>query len=68
MQNTERQTFKLSKKQKKTLSILSSKYDINVSNFIRSAINEKLQREKETIYKNYKEINAYICEKENCPF
>ena len=51
MQKSEIQQFRISQKQKQTLSILRSKYNINTSQFIRAAINEKLQREKETILK-----------------
>lgn len=43
-QYTERQTIMISKKQAESLAILKS-YDVNVSQFIRSAIKEKLQRE-----------------------
>ena len=68
MQYTQRQTFKISVKQKQTLTVLGEKYKLNVSKFIRDAINEKLKREKETILKNYKEINEYISDMEECPF
>ncbi len=43
-QYTERQTIMISKKQAESLAILKS-YDVNVSQFIRAAIKEKLQRE-----------------------
>ena len=68
MQYTQRQTFKISSKQKQTLAILSEKYKLNVSKFIRDAINEKLSRDKDTVFKRYKEINKYISDMEECPF
>ncbi len=43
-QYTERQTIMISKQQSESLAILKS-YDVNVSQFIRAAIKEKLQRE-----------------------
>jgi hypothetical protein len=43
-QYTERQTIMISKKQAESLAILKS-YNVNVSQFIRAAIKEKLQRE-----------------------
>ena len=68
MQKSEIQQFRISQKQKQTLSILRSKYNINTSQFIRAAINEKLQREKETILKYYKEVQEYINQMDECPF
>lgn len=68
MQLTKTHTFKISEKQKETLRILHYKYNINTSKFIRDAINEKLQREKDSIFKNYKEIQKYLKEKSEIPF
>ena len=68
MKNTERQTIKITIKQKQTLQILNSKYHINTSQFIRDAINEKLQRDKETILKNYSEVEIYLKQYEKVPF
>ena len=68
MQKSELQQFKITSKQKQTLFVLRSKYNINTSQFIRDAINEKLQREKETILKNYKEVQEYINQMDECPF
>jgi len=47
-QYTERQTIMISKQQAESLSILKS-YDVNVSQFIRASIKEKLQRDWKTI-------------------
>ena len=47
-QYTERQTIMISKKQAESLAILKS-YDVNVSQFIRAAIKEKLQRDWKSI-------------------
>ena len=68
MKYTERQTFKVSKTQKKTLIILHKKYNINTSQFIRDAIDEKIIKEKDRLFKNHKEINKYIKVKNKCPF
>ena len=68
MKLTEIQQFKISVKQKQTLSVLRNKYCINTSQFIRDAINEKLEREKETIFKNYKEVQEYLKQYKRCPF
>ena len=68
MKLTERHTFKTSKIQKQTLILLHKKYNINMSKFIRNAINEKLQREKDAIFKEYKEIQKYLKEKSELPF
>ena len=68
MKNTERQTIKITIKQKQTLQILNSKYHINTSQFIRDAINEKLKRDKETILKNYSEVEIYLKQYEKVPF
>ena len=67
-QLTERQTFKISAKQKQTLRVLRNKYSINTSQFIRDAIDEKLSRERDDIFRNYREIQLYLRELENCPF
>lgn len=56
MQLTEKQEFNCTKQQKQTLRVLHKKYKINTSQFIRKAIDERLIREKETIFKNYREI------------
>ena len=66
MKLTETQRFKISKEQKKTLKLLNEKYCINASLFIREAINEKLEREKDDIFKQHKEIQDYL--KNSCPF
>lgn len=66
MKLTEIQQFKTTPKQKQTLSVLHKKYGINTSQFIRDAINEKLQLEKDTIFKHYKEVQNYL--KSDCPF
>jgi hypothetical protein len=68
MKLSEKQSFSITKNQKQTLNILATKYNINVSNFIRDAVNEKLQREKESIFKNYKEVHSYLKQYEECPF
>jgi hypothetical protein len=59
-QRTERHTFKISQKQKQTLLTLRRKYKYNTSQFIREAIDEKLQRERDDIFKQYKEIQEYL--------
>lgn len=66
MQLTERHTFKTDKKQKRTLIILHKKYKINTSAFIRDAIKEKLERDKDDIFKNFFEVQDYT--KNKCPF
>ena len=68
MKLTEKHTFTISKEQKQTLKLMDEKYHIKVSEFIRKAINEKLQREKETMFKNYTEIQKYLKKYEECPF
>ena len=68
MKTTERQTFKITLNQKQTLQILNSKYHINTSQFIRDAIIEKLQRDKDTILKNYSEVENYLKQYEKVPF
>jgi hypothetical protein len=62
MENTEIQKFRLSKLQKNTLRLLSEKYNINTSQFIRDAISEKLERERIKI----KAVGKV--EKLDCPF
>lgn len=68
MQLTEKQEFKISPQQKKTLQILHKKYKINTSQFIRDAINEKLQRDKDSIISQFKEVKEYLRNYEKCPF
>lgn len=68
MELTKKHTFKITEFQKKTLIILNKKYKISTSNFIRNAINEKLEREKETIFKNHIEVQKYLKEINECPF
>ena len=68
MQYTHKQSFSTNEKQNNTLNLLRYKYNHNVSKFIRDAINEKLNREKNDIYKNYNEIQLYLKKLENCPF
>jgi len=58
-QYTERQTIMISKQQVESLAILKS-YNVNVSQFIRVAIKEKLQRD----WKSIKEKKV----KNICPF
>ena len=58
-QYTERQVTMISKTQSKSLSILKT-YNVNISQFIRQAIKEKLQRD----WKSIKEEKN----KEFCPF
>ena len=68
MKLSEKQSFSITKNQKQTLTILGEKYKLNVSKFIRDAVNDKLQREKETIFKNYKEVQIYLKQYQECPF
>lgn len=68
MQLTEYHRFNCTLEQKKTLRILHKKYKINTSQFIRDAINEKLQRDKENIVNSFKEVQKYLKELNNCPF
>lgn len=68
MQLTEIQQFKITSEQKKTLRILHKKYKINVSQFIRDAINEKLQRDKLNIISSFKEVQEYLKQLNDCPF
>jgi hypothetical protein len=62
----QRQTFTCSINQKETLLLLRKKYNINTSQFIRDAIDEKLHRDKNIIFANYKKIHSYL--KKDCPF
>jgi hypothetical protein len=57
--NTEILNIRISKEQKQTLDKLK-KYNVNVAQFVRNAIKEKLQKEKAEIITNYKNIE--------CPF
>jgi len=57
--NTEILNIRISKEQKQTLDKLKD-YNVNVAQFVRNAIKEKLQRQKAEIITNYKNIE--------CPF
>jgi post-segregation antitoxin (ccd killing protein) len=57
--NTEILNIRISKEQKQTLDKLKE-YNVNVSQFVRNAIKEKLQKEKAEIITNYKNLE--------CPF
>lgn len=65
---TKKQEIRVSEKQKETLTLLHKKYGVNSSQFIRDAINEKLTRDKETLFKNYKDLQRIIAEINTCPF
>ena len=67
MQLTEIQQFKIAPEQKQTLIVLHKKYKINTSQFIRDAINEKLQRDKGGIISQFKEVQDYIKNYNKCP-
>jgi hypothetical protein len=67
MQLTEYHRFNCTPQQKQTLKILHTKYKINTSQFIRDAINEKLQREKNGIISQFKEVQDYIKAYNECP-
>ena len=54
----------ITKKQKETLVILHKKYHINTSQFIRDAIDEKLQNDKQKILLDYRFMNTTNI----CPF
>lgn len=56
---TEILKVRISKEQKQTLDKLKE-YNVNVAQFVRNAIKEKLQREKSEIITNYKNLQ--------CPF
>lgn len=68
MKYTELYSFKISINQKKTLQSLNKKYKVNVSQFIREAIKEKIERDGENIFRKYKEIQKYIQKENTCPF
>jgi post-segregation antitoxin (ccd killing protein) len=57
--NTEILNIRISKEQKQTLDKLK-KYNVNVAQFVRNAIKEKLERQKAEIINNYKNLE--------CPF
>lgn len=59
--NTEILKVRISKEQKQTLDKLKD-YNVNVSQFVRNAIKEKLEREKKEIITNYKKSL------DKCPF
>lgn len=56
---TERQEFKVSKEQKNSLKVLKS-YGVDISDFIREAIKQKIKSD----WKEIKELNT----KKDCPF
>ena len=66
-QLTEIQQFKITPEQKQTLIVLHKKYKINTSQFIRDAINEKLQRDRSSIITQFKEVQDYIKAYNDCP-
>ena len=68
MKYTEKQVFMCSKIQKQTLQNLHKKYKINISQFIRDAIKEKIERDSCGILKNHKDILALIKKLNDCPF
>lgn len=57
--NTEILNIRISKEQKQTLDKLKE-YNVNVAQFVRNAIKEKLQREKTEIITNYKNLECPI--------
>ena len=57
--NTEILNIRISKEQKQTLDKLKE-YNVNVAQFVRNAIKEKLQREKTEIITNYKNSECPI--------
>lgn len=65
---TEKQVFKISPLQKETLKRLKTKYNINTSAFIRSAIDEKLTRDKQALFKKDKNIAQYLQHYNDCPY
>lgn len=67
LQLTEIQQFKITPEQKQTLKILHKKYKINTSQFIRDAINEKLQRNKSNIISQFAEVQEYLRNYNKCP-
>lgn len=68
MELTERHTFKTTPIQKKTLYFMRFKYRLNVSQFVRDAIAEKLERERDTIFRQHKEIQEYLKKIQDVPF
>lgn len=64
MQLTNYYKFNITPLQAKTLVTLREKYRINVSQFIRDAINEKLERDKKSII----EVHKYLNQVRDCPF
>lgn len=56
---TEILKVRISKEQKQTLDKLKE-YNVNVAQFVRNAIKEKLQREKAEIITNYKNLECPI--------
>lgn len=68
MKLTEYHKFNCTKEQKQTLTTLHKKYKINTSQFIRDAINEKLQREKSSITGQFKEVKLYLHQLDITPF
>ena len=58
----------ISRNQKNTLKKLGTKYNINVSQFIRDAIKEKIEKDSKDMFRNYKEFNEYIKNYNQCPF
>ena len=65
---SEKQVFMISKNQKNILQILDIKYKINVSQFIRDAIKEKIERDSKNIFRKYKEFQEYLKKENDCPF
>lgn len=61
IQYTELIQVRISEKQKYYLSVLHEKYKINSSEFIRQAIEEKMQREVKNIRIKFKENNSFKC-------
>jgi post-segregation antitoxin (ccd killing protein) len=57
--NTEILNIRISREQKQTLDKLKE-YNVNVAQFVRNAIKEKLQREKAEIITNYKNSECPI--------
>lgn len=60
-QYTELIQVRISEKQKYYLSVLHEKYKINSSEFIRQAIDEKMQRDLKNIRIKFKENNYFKC-------
>ena len=68
MKYTEKQVFMISKNQKNTLQTLDTKYKINVSQFIRDAIKEKIVNDSKDMFRSYKELNEYLKKENECHF